>query len=221
MTLFLLFSTPLVVAAAAILLDTRLSDGEQSYPGQSYMLVRYAVLPGIFLFVGMYLVSLALSWVVPYSYTKWGLFFYHFSTDFLAWPVMASLGAYFTARNVRDYSRRDWYHVQLFFFGVVFGLLAAADVILQDGFRTVYQIVYLPLARAGIVLLFPLVFVRSRQRVLSLRDQWQWIVLPLYCAGWSVVAMWSEWLRPGHAAGFSLLIVLFTAAVVYLTRPAD
>lgn len=215
MVIFLLLSVPLTVIAAAILPGHRVNNGGRPYPGRSYMLVRHAVLPGVFYFVAMYLVWLVFRWAVPYHYTPEGLYLYHVLVDFSLWPVMASLGAFLVVRELRENTYRDRYQVQLLFFGMIFGLLSVTDVIMHDGYWTVYQIVLLPLARSGMVLLVPLVFARSRRGSIALRDQWFWITLPLYSAGWGFVAMWSEWLRPVASAVMTVAMVVLTAALVY------
>lgn len=216
MVIFLVLSTPLAVVAAAILLGQRIENGGSPYPARSYMLVRHSVLPGIFLFVLMYLFFLVFRWILPYRYTLQGLYLYHLLVDFALWPVLASLAAFFLVRDLWEYTVRDRYYVQLLFFGMIFGLLSSMDVVMHDGYWTVYQIIMLPLARSGMVVLFPVLFARFRRSGRRLRDHWYWIIPPLYCAGWGLVAMWSEWLRPFAAGMMTAGMLLLTALFLYL-----
>lgn len=216
MVWFLLFSAPLTVVATAILLGGCVEAGGDSFSRPSYMLVRYAVLPGIFLFVAMYIVFLALGWVVPFRYSREGLFLFYLVTDFVSWTIMVLAGAVLVARGGRGTSNRDKYHIQLLFAGMILGLFAAAEFVMHDGYRTVYQILLRPLSWAGMIVLYPLVLERGRRGRFSLKEQWQWIIPPAYCAGWASVAMWSEWLRPTEAAMGAAGMVCFTLGSVLL-----
>lgn len=216
MVLFLLLSSPLaVLAAMCIALAGSPGDanpsGAHSRGEWSYLLVRYAVMPGIFLFVVMYLGSIIFKWFIPYHYSPGGLFLYHTVTDFLLWGGMAIGGALFVRRRIKYRSREDRHIVMLVFVGIVFSLLSATDLILHDGYWTTYQLLLRPLARSGMVLLFPLIISLSFGSKNSFRGQWFWIIPLIYIPGWGLAAMWSEWLRPVHA-GFAALVLSFVTA---------
>ncbi len=215
MVLFLLLSSPLAVVAAGLLLGQRVDGSGDSYSGRTYMLVRYSVLPGIFLFVAMYLLVFTVRWIVPYRYTPQGLYLYHMITDFAFWAGATTAGAIFLDRNLRAYASRDRFYVQLLFSGMVLGLLSAMDLVIHDGFWTTYQLVILPLARSGMVVIIPVTLALFRERPRTPEGQWHLAFLPLYVLCWGAVAMWSEWLRPIPAGIGSIVIIVLSALFIY------
>lgn len=212
MVIFLLLSVPLGAVAAGLLLADRVSPGDPPSADLRYLLVRYALLPGIFLFVAMFLVRMAVQWGISYHYTPAGLFLYHLIMDYALWTVLATAGAWVVVRRVPDTACRDRYLLYLGFFATVFFLAGATEVILHDGFWTVYPLVVLPLFRLGIVLVMPLVLALGLGREGDLR---LWAVPLVYLPAVTLAAVLFEWLRPLLALVVVFLVLALTGGVLY------
>lgn len=212
MVFFLLFSAPLAAAAAGLLLADRVDPESNAHPDLSYIVMRYGVVPAIFLFVPFYLVVIVVQWALTYDYSPGGLYWYHLVVDYLLWGGMASGAAIWVARRSIAESRRDRYLTFIAFFGTVFTLLAAATLVMHDGFWTAHQLVFVPTIRVGMIILFPLVLARPGG---SDPDRWVGLAIPVYIGIAGVVSMWYEWLRPAVATGFLLGLVLLTGGLVY------
>ncbi|SIQ88578.1 hypothetical protein SAMN05920897_11741 [Alkalispirochaeta americana] len=212
MVTFLLFSAPLAAVVAGLLLADRVSPGDAPSADLRYLLVRYAVLPGIFIFVAMFLVRMAVQWSIPYQYSLGGLFLYHLIVEYAVWACLAAAAAWIVVHRVPEKTQRERYLLYLGFFATVFFLVAVTDVILHDGFWTVYPLVVLPLLRLGVVLVMPLVLVLGLGREGDLR---LWAVPPVYLPAAAMVAALFEWLRPLQAFALLLLVLILTGGVFY------
>jgi len=173
---------------------------------------RNPAVKALFFFVPLFLVRLAFFRFLQFPYSLGGLYVRYLLGDILGPLFFVSIAAFFFNRRNRTGEPIGQFLGYLFFFTVVFTLFSGGDVVLEDGYWTVYELFLRPILYATFIWLFPVAITRADTATGGGRAALYVILAPFPAA---LVPMASEWLRPGMAILATAGVVAIVAGAVY------
>ncbi|MFW6227858.1 MAG: hypothetical protein ACOC2V_00245 [Alkalispirochaeta sp.] len=174
--------------------------------------MRNPAIKALFFFVPLILVRLAFYRFLQFPYSLGGLYGRFLLEDILGPLFFTTIGAFFFNRRNRTREPLEQYLGYLVFFTVVFFLISGSDVILEDGYWTLYELFLRPLLYASMIWLFPVAITQADTATGGGRAA-LYVILAPFPAG--LVPMAAEWLRPGAAILATLGHVALVSAAIY------
>jgi hypothetical protein len=173
---------------------------------------RNPAVKALFFFVPLFLLRLAFFRFLHFPYSLGGLYMQYLLGDILGPLLFISVAAFFFNRRNRSREPIEQFVGYLFFFTVVFTLVSGGDVVLEDGYWTVYELFLRPVLYAAFIWLFPVAITRADTATGGGRAALYVILAPFPAA---LVPMASEWLRPGAAVLATTGVIAIVVAALY------